>query len=168
MAFSKLLGQDAQAVTPAQAGAAFSEEAKRIAREQNVDLSQAWQIAKRLHPEAHARLCEGALPSVTLDNEKRMATPPPQGAGKALYLAAMELPPDTTDDEFAVCWRANGNRPRPLKAQNVFLALIAYLAGKQGCSIAVARDMAQDRFPDLAKAAGEQKAGGTPLPSTPH
>jgi DNA-binding IscR family transcriptional regulator len=68
MAFSKLLNGDAEEFTPAQAGAQFAAEAKRIAEEQNIDIAKAWKIAKSLHPEAFARLCEGGKPNVTLAN----------------------------------------------------------------------------------------------------
>jgi hypothetical protein len=152
MAFSKLLGRDAQEVTPQHAGAAFAEEAKRIALEQNIDLSEAWQRAKKLHPECHARLCEGAQPTVSLANS---ATIPPAPLGKELYLPMFKLPPTTTDDEFAAAWRGNGGRVQPLNAPNVLMALVTFTAKTKKVSVTAARDIVLEKFKTLAAAAGE-------------
>jgi hypothetical protein len=65
MAFSKLLNGDPQDFTPAQCGAQFAQEARRISDEQKIDLPAAWRAARLLHPDVHARLCQGALANAT-------------------------------------------------------------------------------------------------------
>lgn len=149
--FSKLLQGDVAEFSPSQAGAAFSTEAARLVREEGLDLSAAWKKTKILHPETHARLCEGAQPNDTLAND---ATIPAIPAGwKEFSLPAFHLPATTTEDEFSAVWKANGGTVSPLNAGNVFLALIVYTARKQKVSVAIARRTVLGKFPALAFAA---------------
>lgn len=150
MSFSKLLGRDAQEVTPQQAGAAFAEEAKRIAREQNIDLAEAWAIARRLHPEAHARLCEGAQPTTTLANAAALPVPIPT----AVNIEKLGLPVDATLEEFSAAYRANRNSAEGRKSNILFEALKKLVWDKYGGSEQDARKRTAKRFPILAKEAG--------------
>lgn len=144
MAFSKLLGRDAQEVTPAQAGAWFAEEAKRIALKQNIDLAKAWQIAKKLHPEAHARLCEGAQPTVTMAN----AAMQPIGIPSVANLKKLGLPPDASYEEWITAYRANGNETEKRASAVIFNALKKLVGG---ATEEIARKRTAERFPVLAK-----------------
>ena len=156
-----LLGCDPKEVSPARAGATFSEFAKKLATESGIDFTAAWNRAKLLHPDLHARMCEKppaepAEPSAL--GNSILGAPVPPGLSKAFQLPLMQLPSDTTDAEFQAAWNANGCKSSPLDAQNVFLALVAFTAGQQNVTVAIARRMVQDRFPGLAAVAG-QKVG---------
>jgi hypothetical protein len=123
--FSKLLGGDPAQYSPAQAGAAFSSEVKRLVREEGLSLEDAWQKAKLLHPGTHQRLCAGASGPAALAN----AGVP---HGWKLFLPSMHLPQTTTAGEFAAAWRANGEKSVPVNVAAINDALIKFTADDQG------------------------------------
>jgi len=53
-----LLGCDPKEVSPARAGAVFSEFAKKLSTKSGIGFNAAWSRAKLLHPDLHARLGE--------------------------------------------------------------------------------------------------------------
>lgn len=150
--FSKLLGGDPAEFTPAQAGAAFSGEVSRLVREDGLDLNAAWKKAKLMHPETHARLCEGANPTTAIANERQPVIPL---ASKALILPQFKLPAATSDEIFKAAYAANGYQSMRVDLQKVFMALVSYTMQTQKVPSASARSMVIEAYPDLAKAAGQ-------------
>ena len=54
-----LNNQDPADCTPEQCGLAFVNEAQRLAQVRNIPLTQAWQVARVMHPEVYNRLIQG-------------------------------------------------------------------------------------------------------------
>jgi hypothetical protein len=155
--FSKLLQLDTDSVTPERAATAFLAEVNRLVREQGLSLSTAWQQVKSLEPELCERFSQKApAESAPLANTETGTAVP---AGKAFYLPLMQLPADTTDQEFSVAWKANGCQASPLDAKNMFMALVVSAAKQNNVTVAIARRMIQDRFTTLAAVAGQKVAG---------
>ena len=146
-----LLGCDPKEVSPARAGAAFAQEAKRICNDDGVDFTSAWTKCKQLHPELHSRMCEKS-PDVAVANS---APPPVPFAQKPFTALAFQLPSNVADDIFSAAFRANGNQAIKVDFKKVFLGLVTYVGMKQKVSAAVARRQVQDDYPNLARMAGE-------------
>ncbi|HSY20263.1 MAG TPA: hypothetical protein VK815_18100 [Candidatus Acidoferrales bacterium] len=150
-----LLGCDPKEVSPARAGAVFSEFAKNLCTKDGIDFTAAWNKAKELHPDLHARMCEGSAKPSTLDNDETPPARPAPLAQKAFLLPAFYLPPVTSDEIFSVAWAANGNQSVAVDPKKVFLKLVAYTMQTNGLNAADARRQLQDNFPQLARAAGQ-------------
>lgn len=146
---SPLLGCDPREVSPARAGAAFSEFAKKLCTEQGIDLTQAWNRAKLLHPDVHARMIEKTPAEPALSNSTVPRT------RKAFVAPAFKLPHTVDDDVLEAAWIANGSQSAHVDSQKTFLGISTLYMRKKGLSVSAARRAVQEDFPALARAAGQ-------------
>lgn len=159
MKYSKLLGGDPADFTPAQARAAIFAENRRKVKQEGMTGDAAYNETKLLHPETFDRAlqkpddAEAALPNG--------APAIPSGNAKKFSLSMLRLPPDATDDEFRVAFKANGMANAPLQAEKILTALRILAMSQQKVSAAEARDICNKRFPQLAAlATGDTSALG--------
>lgn len=150
---SPQLGCDPKEVSPARAGAAFSEYAKKLATDRGIDFTQAWNQAKLLEPELHTRMCEttpaGASP---LSNG---GTPGPAQtdwllANKPFIATAFHLPANVDNGVLTAAFKGNGNQFVKVSADKVFLAVQTYLMQKNGLTAAIAHGQMLADYPELA------------------
>lgn len=158
MAFSKLLGKNAEDVAPETAHQVFTDEVKRLFMEagQN-DYAEAYRHATRLHPECFARMRQMTNPAGDLTQSATLAnalTGSDHSGVKAHVAPQMHLPPDCSDAEFNTVWTANGRKVHPLNAGKIVTALVAYYL-RQGQSMEIARDTVAKRFPVLWQSASQ-------------
>ena len=148
-----LCGCDPAEISPARAGAIFSEYAKSLCTSEGLDFTAAWNKAKLLHPELHGRLCQGATSSPLANDTKPAAYVPL--AQKSFLLPAFYLPPITSDEIFSVAWAANGNQSVTVDPKKIFLKLVAYTMQTRGVNADIARRQMFDDYPQLTRAAGQ-------------
>lgn len=160
-----LLGCDPKEVSPARAGAAFSEFAKKLSTEQGLDFTAAWNRAKLLHPDLHARMCEGApADPAALPNG---GTPRPLAktflaSSKPLVAGAFHLPPDVDDDLLNSAYAANGGQHAKVDPAKVFQGVMIFLMKRDGLTATDARLQMIHDYPELALFAKQMPPAPTP------
>lgn len=152
-----LLGCAASEVSPARAGAVFSEFAKKLATEQNLDITTAWRRARELHPDLYQRLAEKDSPPPTSPLENATQTFPVPLAAKSLIAPRFYLPISVSNEDFTIAYRANGGAT-DVNPQKIFEALVVAKATKQKVTVDEARRIVADQFPNLAAAANGNAA----------
>ncbi len=154
-----LIGCDPKEVSPARAGAAFSEFAKKLATEQGMDFTAAWNRAKLIHPDLHARMCEGAnpdssaAPKAALTNAAGTPQPPIKtvlAAAKPLVAGAFHLPPNVDEELLNMAYTANGGQWLRVDASKVFMGVQMFMMKSKGLKPTDARLQVIQDFPELA------------------
>jgi len=143
---------DPKEVSPARAAASFSEYAKKLAIEKGIDFTQAWNQAKTLEPELHARMCE----TTPLPNSAGLRVPPPFSAvssNKADIARKFLLPANVDDALIEKAWQANGSQYSGVDFIKVFLAVQTYLMQTKNWNAEAAKSYMMDNFRSLCESA---------------
>ncbi len=168
MTYSKLLGCDPAAVTPAKAVAVWQKEISRLVREDGLGLSDAWSQLKSTEPDLFARFNQVPLkPSeAALDNG---GTPQPPLlktllAGKPFIATALHLPVNVDNDVLLAAVQANGNQWVRVNPMKIWTALhVLTMQKNPGLSQIDSRAKMVDDYPELSKFSGQMQgqADGT-------
>lgn len=140
---------DAQlaAMTDPQAQSQLVAAALELNRESGMDLGKCWQRIRYTLPKLYARATAKAG-----DVAPALANAAAAPLWPQAYFGLMQLPADTTADEFLAAWYSNKGKAQPLDGPAVFDGLVANACGKMKLTTDAARDYVTKKFPAIVKA----------------